>query len=197
MWTARILLLVLLLLTGGGWFDSTLFRREKIALLCLLPVVFGLSLLPTFRTPTVRLCFAPCAFMLLIAALCPTDHPFGALAAALLGGFLGWKLCDALPLFFEQGFLIAAPTLVLCALVCRDANARALAIAAAPFVMLFFQMVGDYMLFKSAVLELGNEDALTAQTIGSGLLLAGGCAWERLRSIRIRKCASALPIRKM
>ena len=143
MWTARILLLVLLLLTGGGWFDLSLFRREKIALLCLAPVVFGLSFLPTFRTPTVRLCFAPCAFALLIAALCPTTHPFGALCAALLGGFLGWKLCDALPLFFEQGFLTAAPTLVLCALLCRDANAKALAIAAAPFVMLFFQMVGD------------------------------------------------------
>ena len=83
------------------------------------------------------------------------------------------------------------------ALYCRDANAKALAIAAAPFVMLFFQMIGDYTLFQSAVLELGNADALTAQTVGSGLLLAGGCAWERLRSIRIRKCASTLPIRKM
>ncbi|MBQ6235951.1 MAG: hypothetical protein IJK54_08540 [Clostridia bacterium] len=191
MWTARILLLVLLLLTGGGWFDSTLFRREKIALLCLAPVVFGLSLLPTFRTPTVRLCFAPCAFALLTALLCPTDHPFDVLFAALLGGFLGWKLCDALPLFFEQGFLIAAPTLVLCALVCRDANARALAIAAAPFVMLFFQMVGDYMLFKSAVLELGNGDAFCAQSAGLLAFFIGGLVRDRLQAFRIRLHAPA------
>ena len=191
MWTARILLLVLLLLTGGGWFDLTLFRREKIALLCLAPVVFGLSFLPTFKTPTVRLCFAPCAFALLIAALCPTEHPFGAVSAALLGGFLGWKLCDTLPLFFEQGFLIAAPTLVLCILFCRDANARALAIAAAPFVMLFFQMVGDYMLFKSAVLELGSFDALCAQSAGLLALLVGGLVRDRVNGLRRRLHAPA------
>ena len=191
MWTARILLLVLLLLTGGGWFDLSLFRREKIALLCLAPVVFGLSFLPTFKTPTVRLCFAPCAFMLLSAALCPTDHPFGALFAALLGGFLGWKFCDTFPLFFEQGFLIAAPTLVLCALFCRDANARALAIAAAPFVMLFFQMVGDYMLFKSAVLELGSFDALCAQSAGLLALLVGGFVRDRVNGLRRRLHAPA------
>ena len=191
MWTARILLLVLLLLTGGGWFDLSLFRREKIALLCLAPVVFGLSFLPTFRTPTVRLCFAPCAFALLTAALCPTDHPFGALFAALFGGFLGWKLCDAMPLFFEQGFLIAAPTLVLCALFCRDANARALAIAAAPFVMLFFQMIGDYMLFKSTVLELGSFDALCAQSAGLLFLLSGGLVRDRLNGLKRRLHAPA------
>ena len=191
MWTARILLLVLLLLMGGGWFDLLLFRREKIALLCLAPVVFGLSFLPTFRTPTVRLCFAPCAFALLIAALCPTDHPFGALLAALLGGFLGWKLCDTLPLFFEQGFLIAAPTLALCALVCRDANARALAIAAAPFIMLFFQMIGDYMLFKNTVLELGSFDALCAQSAGLLALLTGGLVRDRVNGLKRRLRAPA------
>ncbi|MBR4907221.1 MAG: hypothetical protein IKZ44_10285 [Clostridia bacterium] len=191
MWTARILLLVLLLLTGGGWFDLTLFRREKIAIFCLAPVVFGLSFLPIFRTPTVRLCFAPCAFALLIAALCPTDHPFGALFSALLGGFLGWKLCDALPLFFEQGFLIAASTLVFCALFCRDANARALAIAAAPFVMLFFQMVGDYMLFKSTVLELGSFDAFCAQSAGLLALLVGGLLRDRVNGLKRRLHAPA------
>lgn len=196
MWTARILLLALLLLTGGGWFDSTLFRREKFALLCLAPVVFGLSFLPTFKTPTVRLCFAPCAFMLLIAALCPMEHPFGALCAALLGGFLGWKLCDALPLFFEQGFLTAAPTLVLCALLCRDANARTVAIAAAPFVMLFFQMVGDYMLFKSAVLELGSGDAFCAQSAGLLALLVGGLLRDRLNAVRTRVRTRASLIRR-
>ena len=128
---------------------------------------------------------------LLIAALCPTDHPFGALFAALFGGFLGWKLCDTCPLFFEQGFLIAAPTLVLCALFCRDANARALAIAAAPFVMLFFQMVGDYMLFKSAVLELGSFDALCAQSAGLLALLVGGFVRDRVNGLRRRLHAPA------
>lgn len=191
MWTARILLLALLLLTGGGWFDLLLFRREKIALLCLAPIVFGLSLVPTLFTPSVRLCFAPCAFALMIALLCPTDHPFGAAFAALLGGFLGWKLCDALPLFPEQGILIAVPTLVCCTLLCRDANARALAIAAAPFGMLFFQMAGDYMLFRSAVLELGNGDALCAQTAGLLLLLTFGFIRDRAGQIRKRLHAPA------
>ena len=191
MWTARIALLILLLLTAGGWFYTLLFRHEKLALLCLAPVVFGLSWLPSLRTPSVRLCFAPCAFFLLTAALCPTDHPFGALLAALFGGFLGWKLCDALPLFLEQGLLIAAPTLLGCALFCRDANAKALAIAAAPFVMLFFQMIGDYMLFRSAVLELGTGDALTAQSAGFLFLLAGGFVRDRLNERRRRLHAPA------
>ena len=191
MWTARILLLTLLLLTSGGWFDLLLFRHEKIALLCLVPVVFGLSFVPTFRTPTVRLCFSPCVFLLLTALLCPTDHPFGALLAALLGGFLGWKLCDALPLFFEQGFLIAAPTLLFSVLFCRDANARALAIAAAPLVMLLFQMIGDYMLFKSTVLELGSFDALCAQSAGFLVLLTGGLLRDRLQTLRRRLHAPA------
>ena len=196
MWTARILLLTLLLLTGGGWFDMLLFRREKIALLCLAPVMIGLSFLPTFRSPSVRVCFAPCAFMLLTALLCPTDHPFGALFAALFGGFLGWKLCDTLPLFSEQGLLIAAPTLLLSAFVCRDANARALAIAAAPFVMLFFQMVGDYMLFKSAVLELGSGDAFCAQSAGLLALLVGGLLRDRLNAVRTRVRTRASLIRR-
>lgn len=191
MWTARILLLTMLILTGGGWFDLLLFKREKIALLCALPIVFGLSLLPTIRMPTVRLCFAPCAFALIIALLCPTDQPLRALLAALFGGFLGWKLCDSLPLFFEQGLLIAAPTLLLSLLFCREANARALAIAAAPFVMLFFQMVGDYTLFRSAVLELGTGDALTAQSAGLFLLLLCGTLRDRVIDIRKRLHAPA------
>lgn len=197
MWTGRILLLLIFLLTAGGWFDALLPKPKKLAVLAAAPIVLGASFAPTLMTPNVRLCFAPCAFALITALLCPTDHPFGALCAAAFGGVIGWKLCDTLPLFPELGFLIAAPTAVLAALYCRDANAKALAIAAAPFFMLLLQAIGDYMLFHSTVLELGNEDALCAQTVGSGLLLAGGCAWERLRSIRIRKCASALPIRKM
>ncbi len=197
MWTARIALLTTLLLTAGGWFDMLLPGWKKRTVLLLLPVVFGLTFVPTLRTPSVRLCFAPCAFALLTALLCPTDHPFRALFASVLGGYLGWKLCDLLPLFPEQGLLIAAPTLIFAALFCREANAKALAIAAAPFGMLLWRAFGDYTLFQSAVLELGNADALTAEAVGLLVLLAGGCAWERLRSIRLRKCASALPIRKM
>ncbi|MBQ5991164.1 MAG: hypothetical protein IJL62_01290 [Clostridia bacterium] len=193
MWTARILILVLLLLSGGGWFDRVLFKREKIALLCLLPVVFGLTLVPTVTEPTVRLCFAPCAFLLLTAGLCPTDHPFGALFAALSGGLLGWELCDAFPLFFEQGFLIAAPTLLVSALFCRDANAKALAIAAAPFVMLLIRMAGDYTLFRSTVLELGNGDALCAQSLGLLLLILNAALRERI-SFRLRRAHGVVPL---
>ena len=197
MWTGRILLLVLLLFAGGGWFDSLFSKRKKIALLCAIAVVFGLTLVPTVKTPSVRLCFAPCAFLLCTAALCPTKHPFGAAFAALLGGYLGWKLCDALPLFIEQGLLIAAPTLLFCALICRDANAKALAIAAAPFVMLFLQMAGDYVLFKSTVLELGSGDALCAQSAGLLILLTGGLIGDRLNEVRKRVRTHALPIRRM
>ena len=191
MWTGRILLLVLLLFACGGWFDTLLSKRKKIAMLCAIAVVFGLTLVPTVKTPTVRLCFAPCAFVLCTAALCPTKHPFGAAFAAMLGGFLGWKLCDVLPLFFEQGLLIAAPTLILCVLVCRDANAKALAIAAAPFVMLFLQMIGDYVLFKSAVLELGTGDALCAQSAGLLALFAAGTILDRLSTVHRRLRALA------
>lgn len=191
MWTARILILVLLLLTGGGWFDRVLFKREKVSLLCLLPAVFGLTLVPTVTEPIVRLCFAPCAFLLLTAGLCPTDHPFGALFAALSGGLLGWELCDEFPLFFEQGLLIAVPTLLVCLPFCRDANARALAIAAAPFVMLLFRMAGDYTLFRSTVLELGNGDALCAQSAGLLLLLTGDLVQNPLQRIRKRLKAPA------
>ena len=184
MWTARIALLTILLLTAGGWFDMLLPKWKKRAVLLLLPVLFGLTFVPTLRTPTVRLCFASCAFALLTAVLSPTDHPFGALTAATFGGYLGWKLCDLLPLFPEQGLLIAAPALVFAALFCRDANAKALAIAAAPFGMLLWRAFGDYTLFQSAVLELGNEDALTAEAVGMLVLLAGGFVRDRLNAVR-------------
>ncbi len=186
MWTARIALLTTLLLTAGGWFDMLLPGWKKRTVLLLLPVVFGLTFVPTLRTPSVRLCFAPCAFALLTALLCPTDHPFRALLASVLGGYLGWKLCDLLPLFPEQGLLIAAPTLIFAALFCREANAKALAIAAAPFGMLLWRAFGDYTLFQSAVLELGNADALTAQAVGILLLLAATAAVRALRDGRIR-----------
>ena len=186
MWTGRILLLVLLLLTGGGWFDALMSKRRKIALLCAIAVVFGLTLVPTLKTPSVRVCFAPCAFALCAALLCPTNHPIAAALAALFGGFLGFKLCDALPLFFEQGLLIAAAALV-CTPLCRDRNAKTLAIAAAPLVMLMFRMAGDYALFRSTVLELGTGDALCAQTVGLLVLLAAGTLMDRLWTLRQRR----------
>ncbi|MBQ1631572.1 MAG: hypothetical protein II049_01975, partial [Clostridia bacterium] len=65
------------------------------------------------------------------------------------------------------------------------------AIAAAPFVMLFFQMVGDYTLFRSAVLELGTGDALTAQSAGLFLLLLCGTLRDRVIDIRKRLHAPA------
>lgn len=183
-WTARIALLTTLLLTAGGWFDMLLPKWKKRTVLLLLPVVFGLTFVPTLRTPSVRLCFASCAFALLTAVLSPTDHPFGALTAATFGGYLGWKLCDLLPLFPEQGLLIAATALVFAALFCRDANAKALAIAAAPFGMLLWRAFGDYTLFQSAVLELGNADAMTAEAVGMLVLLAGGFVRDRLNAVR-------------
>ena len=191
MWTARIALLSTGLLTLGGWFDPLLPKRKKRALLLLCPVILGLTAVPTFETPSVRLCFAPCAFFLCTAILCPTDQPFSALVTALLGGFLGWKLIDTVPLFPEPGLFIALPALLLGALYCRDINAKALAIVAAPFVMLFFQMIGDYTLFQSAVLELGNADALTAQTVGSALVLAVTLLENRFGTVLRRLHASA------
>ncbi len=172
MWTARILLLIGALLTAGGWFDGMLTKSKKTALLCAAPIVLGLSFVPTLREPSVRLCFAPCAFALLVFALCPTGHPLGALCAAVLGGLIGAKLTDTYPLFPEPGILTAAPTTVLAALYCRDRSAKALAVAAAPFIMLLFQAIGDYTLFQSTVLELGNGDALCAEVAGSAMILA-------------------------
>ena len=179
MWTARILLLAVLLLAGGGWFDKVLPRRQKTALLLGVPVVFALSYLPEIRETYVHACAAPCAFVLLIALLCPTAHPIGAALCAALGGLLGWKLNDLFPLFFEPGLLIAVPTALLSVFYCRDANAKALALAAAPFVSLFLRAVGDYTLFQSAVLSLGDGDALCAQAVGFLLLLLGGALLNR------------------
>lgn len=181
----------LLLLTAGGWFDGLLTKPKKAAILIAVPIVFGLSFVPTHMEPTARLCAAPCAFALLTAAFDPTDHPFGALFAAVLGGVIGWKLCDAFPLFPEQGILIAVPTVLLAVIYCRDGSAKALAIAAAPFVMLLLRAVEDGMLFQSTVLELGNADALCAQSAGLALLLTGGLLYGRLRSVRSRARASA------
>lgn len=191
MWTARIALLSTGFLTLGGWFDTVLRKRKKRTLLLLLPVLLGLSAVPTLETPSVRLCFAPCVFFLCTAILCPTDQPLSALVAALLGGFLGWKLIDTFPLFSEPGLFVALPTLMLGALYCRDANAKALAIAAAPFFMLLLQAIGDYMLFHSTVLELGNEDTLCAQAAGSVLLLTGELLLDRLGKSRRRVHAPA------
>ena len=186
MWTGRIALLSMLLLLCGGWFDALLPKWKKRAALLLLPVVFALSFVPTLREPCVRLCAAPCALALLAALLCPTEQPLRAAFSAVLGGVIGWRLCETLPLFFEQGLLIAVPTLLVSMLYCRDPNARALALAAAPFFMLLCRAGADYTLFKSAVLELGNEDALTAQAVGILLLLAATAAVRALRDGRIR-----------
>lgn len=183
MWTARICLWITLLLGAGGWFDALMKGPRKIAVLSALAVVCGLSFVPTVREPIVRVCAAPCAFALLCALLCPTEHPLGAASAAVLGGIVGWKLLDTFPLFAEPGLLIALPTLLFAALYARDKNAAALAVAASPFVMLLFRMAGDWMLFNSAVLELGNADALAAQAMGLLLLLACG-AFVKRREVR-------------
>ena len=179
MWTARIVLLVTELLLAGGWFDPLLGRRKKRLSLAALPVLSALSFVPPMRETFVHAYAAPCAFLLSAALLCPTDRPIGALLAAAFSGIAGWKLIDSFPLFFEPGLLIALPAIVFSLFYCRDANAKALAIAAAPFVMLFCRAVGDYTLFNSAVLELGNGDALCAQAVGLLLLLAGGALVRR------------------
>lgn len=188
MWTARFLLLAAALLTVGGWFDAVLPRFQKRALLFALPLLFGLSFVPTVRETYVRACVAPCAAMLLAALVCPTEHPIGAGLCAVLGGILGWKLFDLLPLFFEPGLLVAVPTAALSLFYCRDANAKALAVLAAPFLALWMRAVGDYTLFQTAVLELGDGNALCAQTAGLLLLLVGGAIAVRFpaRGLRVR-----------
>ena len=186
MWTAGILLLILGLFLLGGWFDPILSKAEKRFMLLSIPVVLGLCLVPQLRAPAVRAYAAPCAWFLLTAVFCSTDHPVGALLAAVFGGLVGWKLADTFPLFPEPGLFVAVPTALLSVLYCRDRNAKALAIAAAPFVMLFFRAVGDYMLFSSAVLELGDGDSLAAQSAGLLLLLSGGLLQKRL-PVRLRR----------
>ena len=186
MWTARVLLLSTALLTGGGWYDAVADRKQKRGLLAGLPVVFALSFLPELTETYVHACAAPCALLLFFALLCPTRHPVGAAVCAALGGMLGWKLWDAFPLFPEPGLLIAVPTAVFSVFYCRDANAKALAAAAAPFVSLLMRAIGDYTLFQSTVIELGNGDALCAQSAGLLLLLSGGAAHVRLRQRFLR-----------
>ncbi|MBR0508253.1 MAG: hypothetical protein IJJ86_06550 [Clostridia bacterium] len=180
MWTGRIALLALGLLTGGGWFDRVLKKGTKRALLLLVPLVFGLTYVPTLYETSVRLCFAPCAFFLAAALLCPSDEPLSAAAAAALAGLLGEKLSDAFPLFPEQGLLTALPALALSFCFARSTGARALAIAAAPFCMLLFRAAGDAALFSFAVLELGSGDALAAETVGILLLLIFEAVFARL-----------------
>ena len=172
MWTGRIALLALWLLTGGGWFDRVLSKGTKRALLALVPLVIGLTCVPTLREASVRLCFAPCAFLLAAAVLCPLKEPLSAAAAAVLSGVVGARLSDAFPLFFEQGLLTALPALFLSLCLAKRTGARALVIAAAPFCMLLFRAAGDAALFSFAVLELGTGDALAAQATGILLLFA-------------------------
>lgn len=180
-----MLLCVIELLTGGGWFDAMLRPKTKAGLLAGLPLVFFASFLPELSEPYVRVCAAPCACLLLCALLCPTEHPIGAVLCAALGGMLGWKLWDLFPLFFELGFLVAAPTVLFSLFYCRDANARAIAVVSAPFFSLLIRAVGDYTLFFSAVLELGSGDALCAQIAGILCLLAGGAAAKRFPNVRL------------
>ncbi len=191
MWTARICLLITELLLAGGWFDALFERRRKIAVLAALPALFALTYVPPLKETFVHAYAAPCAFVLCASVLCPTERPVGAALAAAFAGIAGWKLADSFPLFPELGLLVACPGVVFAQFYCRDRNAKALAVAAAPFVMLFCRAVGDYTLFQSAVLELGNGDTLTAQTAGLLLLLAGGALVERfpLRLGRIRPTA--------
>ncbi len=192
MWTARIVLLLTALLLGGGWFDTLLDRRRKIVLLAALPALFALSFAPPLRETYVHAYAAPCAFLLTTALLCPTDRPIGAALAAAFAGIAGWKLMDSFPLFAELGLFTAVPAVVFAQFYCRDRNAKALAVAAAPYVMLFCRAVGDYTLFQSAVLELGSGDAFMAQTSGLLLLLLGGALYARVpvRLKRVRPLGS-------
>ncbi len=186
MWTARIVLLLIALLLSGGWFDRLFDRKRKIAALAALPALFALSFVPPLKETYVHAYAAPCAFLLITALLCPTDRPIGAALAAAFAGIAGWKLMDSFPLFVELGLLTAVPAVAFSQFYCRDRNAKALAVAAAPFFMLFCRTVGDYTLFESAVLELGNGDALTAQTSGLLLLLLGGAVYEHV-PIRVKR----------
>ncbi|MBQ6076608.1 MAG: hypothetical protein IJK88_00705 [Clostridia bacterium] len=191
MWTARICLLITELLLAGGWFDALFERRRKIAVLAALPALFALTYVPPLRETFVHAYAAPCAFVLCASVLCPTDRPIGAALAAAFAGIAGWKLMDSFPLFPELGLLVACPAAVFAQFYCRDRNAKALAVSAAPFVMLFCRAVGDYTLFQSAVLELGSGDAFMAQTSGLLLLLAGGALYARVpvRLKRVRPLA--------
>ena len=171
MWTARILLIATEILLCGGWFDKATEKRQKRGLLLGLPAVLALSFMPDLNETYVHACAAPCAMLLFLILLCPTAHPFGAAIGAALGGIVGWKLWDRFPLFPELGLLTSVPTLLFSVFYCRDRNAKALAIAAAPFVTLLMRAVGDYTLFQSTVLEIGNGDALCAQSSGLLLLL--------------------------
>ncbi len=180
MWTGRIALLALGLLTGGGWLGRVLDRGTKRAILLLVPLVFGLTYVPTLREPSVRLCFAPCAFFLAAALLCPLEEPLSAAAAAVLSGLIGAKLSDAFPLFCEQGLLTALPALALSFCFLRSTGSRALAVAAAPFAMLLFRAAGDAALFSFAVLELGTGDTLAAEAVGILLLLTLEAVLSRL-----------------
>ena len=191
MWTARICLLMTELLLLGGWFDALLERSRKRVLLAALPALFALTYVPPLRETFVHAYAAPCAFVLCASVLCPTDRPIGAALAAAFAGIAGWKLMDSFPLFPELGLLTAVPAVVFAQFYCRDRNAKALAVAAAPFVMLLCHAVGDYTLFQSAVLELGSGDAFMAQTSGLLLLLAGGALYARVpvRLKRVRPLA--------
>lgn len=191
MWTARICLLITELLLAGGWFDALFERRRKIAVLAALPALFALTYVPPLRETFVHAYAAPCAFVLCASVLCPTDRPIGAALAAAFAGIAGWKLVDSFPLFPELGLLTAVPAAVFAQFYCRDRNAKALAVSAAPFVMLFCRAVGDYTLFQSAVLELGSGDAFMAQTSGLLLLLTGGAVYARfpVRPKRVRPLA--------
>ena len=191
MWTARICLLITELLLAGGWFDALFERRRKIAVLAALPALFALTYVPPLKETFVHAYAAPCAFVLCASVLCPTERPVGAALAAAFAGIAGWKLADSFPLFPELGLLVACPGVVFAQFYCRDRNAKALAVAAAPFVMLFCRAVGDYTLFQSAVLELGSGDAFMAQTAGLLLLLAGGALYARVpvRLKRVRPLA--------
>jgi hypothetical protein len=118
------------------------------------------------------------------------DEPLSAAVAAVLSGLIGAKLSDAFPLFIEQGLLTALPALVIAFGFVRSTGSRALAIAAAPFLMLLFRAAGDATLFSFAVLELGTGDALAAESVGILLLLAAETAFRRL-SARVRDRATA------
>ena len=54
-------------------------------------------------------------------------------------------------------------------------------------------MIGDYTLFRSAVLELGTGDALMAQSAGLLLLLSAGLVRDRVIDFRKRlgRCRAA------
>lgn len=114
-----------------------------------------------------------------------------AVIAAIIGGLLGWKLCDVFPLFFDLGILCAVPCILFAVLYCKNLGCRLLIVLLAPLLSRLMVSLNDLVLFNYTIISIGGDWSNDAQAIGCFSVIILDSVKQTLFSFRHRRSAAA------